>query len=240
MSKLLTIDHLTKKFGGLLALNDISFEVEKDHVVGLIGPNGAGKSTLFEVISGFHKPNGGKVFLSGERIDGLEPHDVVERGLARSFQHTEIFPANTVFETVLTAALFSLPMREAQEHSKELLKFIGLSHYSDVLVCNLSYGWQRTVALAVALATGPRLMMLDEPVTALNPKRAMAMVDLIRKIRDRGTTIILVEHNMKAIFNVCDQIVVLESGRKLAEGTAEEIRENPEVIRAYLEGIKNV
>jgi branched-chain amino acid transport system ATP-binding protein len=244
---LLEAQNLTKYFGGLAAVNQVDIRVEAGEIVGLIGPNGAGKTTCFNLLSGFLPPTAGSITFDGASMVGLKPHDIVKRGLVRTFQLTTLFQEMTVLHNVLLGlhlhsrrgfgkVLFSLrtyPRREI-EQSREVLAFTGLLPYSDEPAKNLPHGHQRTLGIAMALATQPRLLLLDEPVTGMNLNESQHVMDLIKTIRDRGTTILLVEHNMKAVMGTCERIVVLNFGEKLTEGTPEEVGSNPDVIEAYL------
>lgn len=231
---MLFVDGVTKAFGGILAVRDVSFRLEKGEILGLIGPNGSGKSTLFNVISGFYRPTRGAVFFKGERIDGLKPHMVARRGLVMSFQKLEQFPHFTALQNMMMGPLNYLPMKAARRKAEETLQLLGLSAIADETVTSLSYGHQRSVNLGVCLGTNAELLLLDEPVAGLNPERVASALDLIRTIRDSGITVLIVEHNMKAIFSLCDRIIVLSAGEKIAEGTPKEVRENADVIGAYL------
>jgi branched-chain amino acid transport system ATP-binding protein len=210
---LLKIRNVTKIFGGLIALRDVSFDVNQGEILGLIGPNGAGKSTLFNVISGFHTADKGKILYREEEITGMRIDRIAHKGIARIFQEPTLFMQETVFENVYSGFLAALK----DEHAT-----------------NLPHGHQRALAIAVALATGPELLLLDEPVTGMNPNETQSMVDKIRQIRARGITVLIVEHDMKAVMSLCDRIVVLSLGAKLVEGTPEKIKSDERVIEAYL------
>jgi len=253
---LLEVRNITKRFGGLTAINQLSFDIHQGEILGLIGPNGAGKTTLFNVITGFYPPTEGKVFYKGENITGLKPHELVQKGVARSFQLTALFDNLSVFQNAAMSqhlhtevsfwgSLFhTLGNREketvAEAKTIELLKLTGLDNQGDVLAKNLSHGYQKTLNFTIAIGTDPELLMLDEPLCALNPERIAAIQRLIFTVRDKGITILVIEHNMKALFPVCDRIMVLDAGMKIAEGTPKEIGGNTEVIRAYLGGAIDV
>jgi branched-chain amino acid transport system ATP-binding protein len=244
---LLEAQNLTKHFGGLAAVNQVNIRVEMGEIVGLIGPNGAGKTTCFNLLSGFLPPTAGSITFDGSSVVGLKPHDMVKRGLVRTFQLTTLFQEMTVLQNVLLGlhlhsrrgfakvllSLRAYPRHEI-ERSREVLEFTGLLPHSDELAKNLPHGRQRVLGIAMALATQPRLLLLDEPVTGMNLNESQHVMDLVKTIRDRGTTILLVEHNMKAVMGTCERIVVLNFGEKLTEGTPEEVGSNREVIEAYL------
>jgi branched-chain amino acid transport system ATP-binding protein len=249
----LEVHNLTKSFGGILALNGLNLQVQEREILGIIGPNGAGKSTLFNVITGVFAPNNGEVLLRGRNITGLKPHAIARRGIGRSFQINTLFMNATVMDNVRVGfhllarrgvkgffgIILRTPLQKRSEKAIDdkvlkILSFVGMEHLRDMPAQNLSYGYQRTLAMAISLASEPQLLLLDEPVTALSPERVAAIMDLIRSIRDQGTTVIMVEHNMRAIFTTCDRIVVMNYGQNLAEGTPEEVRENRDVIEAYL------
>nr|WP_179670168.1 ABC transporter ATP-binding protein [Nocardioides thalensis] len=241
---------MTLKFGGLTALDDVSFDINEGEILGLIGPNGAGKTTCFNAITGVYRPTSGAIRFNGRSLAGMRKHQITKLGIARTFQNIRLFPTMTALENVLVgadaqhktgmlSALFRLPRhrREEQEgHDKamELLRFMGLGKRADELAANLSYGNQRRLEIARAMATGPKLICLDEPAAGFNPAEKVELMNLIRKVRDRGYTVLLIEHDMKLVMGVTDRIVVLEFGRKIAEGTPAEIRDNPAVIAAYL------
>ncbi len=247
---LLEVRGLSKYFGGLTAVNDFSFSVEKGDIVGLIGPNGAGKSTVFNTIMGTHAPTAGKVFFKGKEITGRKPYEVVCHGLVRSFQRTALFGELTALQNILLGfhlvsginlwgCLFSIggmkkKQNELVEKAGKLADFMGLGERKDQLAKNLSHGYQRLLGVAIALATNPELILMDEPVTGMNPQEKDAMMSKIREIRNRGVTILLVEHDMRLVMNICDRLFVLNFGSKIAQGTPSEILANSEVIAAYL------
>jgi branched-chain amino acid transport system ATP-binding protein len=244
---LLETHDLSKHFGGLAAVSHFDLRVNEGEIVGLIGPNGAGKTTCFNLLSGFLPPTTGTIHFRGENITGLKPHHIVQRGLVRTFQLTTLFQDITVIENVLLGlhthsrtglrrVLMSrraFPPAEIAQ-AREVLAFTGLAAHAEQLAKNLPHGHQRTLGIAMALAAQPTLLLLDEPVTGMNLEESERVMSLVKTIRDRGTTILLVEHNMKAVMGTCERIVVLNFGEKLAEGTPAEVRDNQDVIEAYL------
>jgi branched-chain amino acid transport system ATP-binding protein len=244
----LELDRVTKRFGGLTAVRELSFRVQEGEIRGLIGPNGAGKTTTFNVISGFYRPTAGEIRYRGRAISGLKTSRIAEDGLVRTFQSTTLFHEMTVFENMLIgchlrarsglfAAIVGLDRaycRAAQQHALEVLDFIGLAQRRDEPAANLPHGLQKALGMAVALASGPKLLLLDEPFAGMNPEETRGMMRLVRKIRDGGVTVLLVEHDMQAVMGLCDRITVLNFGELLAEGSPQEIRAHPEVVRAYL------
>lgn len=249
---MLKLDHVTLKFGGLYANQDVSFEVEKGSIFGLIGPNGAGKTTLFNVISGVYKPTSGKVIFDGERIDGLQPYQVNERGIARTYQNINLFKDMSALENVkvgchnwtkasFASVVFRTPaMRREEEHirekSMESLEFLGLRHLADKMAGSLPYGQQRRLEIARALASNPKMILLDEPAAGMNTTEKMELREDIKKIMERGITVLLVEHDMGLVMSVTHTICVLNYGKKIAFGEPEYIKHHPEVIAAYLGG----
>jgi len=253
---LLELRDVTQRFGGVLALDDVSFSVEEGEIAGLIGPNGAGKTTAFNVVTGFLRPTKGEVHFRGAPLHTLKPHQVASTGLVRTFQKTSLFSSNTVFENVLTGmhrhgsisawatllALPSLRREEARlrESAWEILDFVGIAHRADELGGSLPYGEQRLLGVAVALAAGPNMLLLDEPAAGMNPSETAEFMSLLTRIRQRGISILLVEHDMPLVMGVSDRIVVLNYGKIIANGSPAEIQANPEVIRAYLgQGVKH-
>lgn len=251
---LLEVKNVTKQFGGLTALNDVSFSVEKGEIRGLIGPNGAGKSTMFKNIAGFYTPTKGEILYEGQNIAGTHPCKVSGMGLVRTFQETTLFDEMSVFENALVGChmtaktnLFSAILgsdrqrqKIAAEKTMEVLEFMGLADRKDQLASELPLGSQRALAMAVSLNADPKVLLMDEPFAGMNPEETNHMMDLTRKLQDKGITIVLVEHDMKAVMGLCGYLTVLCFGSLLAEGTPEEIRNNEKVIQAYLGGVLNM
>ena len=254
---LLNICNLTKHFGGLTAVNDLNLKIYQGEIVGLIGPNGAGKSTVLNIISGAISVTKGMYTFKGKDITGLPPHRIAKKGIARVFQGNILFRNLTVMTNVLVGihlrnnigflgsffgSSYSRNLEKTMyEKAIETLVLVGLSDKADELAINLSHGNQRLLCLAVALASDPELLLLDEPVTGMNAEEVSAMVSIIRMLTDKkGITSIVVEHNMRAVMSLCDRIAVISYGTKIAEGSPEEITKNPTVIEAYLGAEKNV
>jgi branched-chain amino acid transport system ATP-binding protein len=235
MAEALVIRGLSKRFGGLRAVQDVSFSVQENETVALIGPNGAGKTTSFNLITGFHRPDSGSVSAYGREITGLKPHNICAHGLARTFQVAKPFGAMTVLANVMTGAFLRDRNADvAREKAREAIAFVGLAAREQTAAKDLTTIDQRRLEMARALATQPRLLLLDEVMAGLNPAEIDQAVGLIGKLSERGLTIVIVEHVMRAIMAVARHIVVLDHGQKIAEGSPKEIVENPEVIRAYL------
>lgn len=232
---LLEVRNVSKHFGGLSALSEVDLQVEEREVVGLIGPNGAGKTTLFNVIAGFHKPSSGSIFFAGADIAGLKPYEVCRRGIVKTFQLTRPFLFLSVLDNVMTAAFCRTGDRtQAKEMAMELLNGLRLWDKAETLARNLTAGEQKKLGLATALATRPRLLLADEVMAGLTPKEALDLAESVSRLPQTGVTVIVVEHRVQAITGVCNRMVVLNFGRKIAEGTPREIVTNKEVISAYL------
>ncbi|HUB68701.1 MAG TPA: ABC transporter ATP-binding protein [Candidatus Methylacidiphilales bacterium] len=250
MTPLLETRGLSKTFGGLKAVQKVDLCIGANRIVSVIGPNGAGKTTFFNCLSGIYRPDGGSILLEGRDITGRAPHQVCRLGLSRTFQNIRLFPEMTVLENVLVAQfqhrsvsplpllLHSCRFRDEERRNRDealaFLDFAGLADQADKISSNLAYGLQRRLEIARALATRPRLLLLDEPAAGMNPQEAAGMVQLISCIRDRGLAILLIEHHMKVVMSISDDILVLDHGVPIAHGTPEQVRNDPQVIKAYL------
>ena len=245
---ILDVVALSKRFGGLAAVDSLSFQIETGEIRGLIGPNGAGKTTTFNVISGFYAPTAGRVVYDGRDISGLGAHQIAALGLVRTFQASVLFQEMTVLENAMVGRHLHAPVglwhaisgrdrvvdRDARAKAIAVLETRNLADRRDETALNLPHGLQRALGIAVALSTEPRLLLLDEPFTGMNPEETRIMMGHIEAVRRSGVTVLLVEHDMRAVMGLCDRITVLNFGRLLAEGTPEEIRRHPDVIEAYL------
>ena len=246
----LEMDHVTMRFGGVTALDDVHFHIERGEILGLIGPNGAGKTTCFNVMTGVYETTDGQVRFLGQPLVGKKRYQITKAGIARTFQNIRLFPEMTALENVMVGgdthhrtsvihALLHLPLhtreeREGKARAMELLEFMGIADRAEDIARNLPYGYQRRLEIARALATDPQLVCLDEPAAGFNPSEKQELMGLIRSIRDKGYTVLLIEHDMSLVMGVTDRIVVLDFGRKIAEGSPREIQNNQRVIEAYL------
>lgn len=247
---LLDVNGIGIRFGGLQVLSDITFSIEKNDILGVIGPNGAGKTTLFNLITGFYKPTSGTIVFGGEKIDGLNSSLVTKKGINRTFQNIRLFSSQTVLDnvlvgmnnkidnTLLTAVFHTKKAmqseREGKEKAEALLELVGLQDQMAERAANMSYGKQRRLELARALANEPKLLLLDEPTAGMNTQEAVQMIEMIQNIHKMGMAILVIEHNMRVVMGLSERIVVIEAGIKIAEGPPQAIQHNPEVIRAYL------
>lgn len=253
---ILEVKNITKKFGGVTAINDTSFSIEPRQIYGLIGPNGAGKTTLFNIITGNYKPTSGEVWLDGKNITNKKNHKIVSYGIARTFQNIRLFSSMSVEENILIGfdskakytyleSMFRLPRffsseKKIKENALEIMEFLGIEQFKDELASSLSYGSQRKVEIARALATGPKLLLLDEPAAGMNPNETHELAELLFKIRDHfDVTILLIEHDMKFVNHICDKVMVLDYGKTIFEGDIKDAVKDEEVIKAYLGDFKH-
>ncbi len=253
---ILEVKNITKSFGGIVAINDTSFHINKNEIFGLIGPNGAGKTTMFNIITGNYKPSSGQVFLDRNNITNKKNYKIVQAGIARTFQNIRLFSSMSVLDNILIGldntakytyleSIFRLPRFFSQEKivkekAYEIMKFLGIEKYANELATSLSYGNQRKVEIARALATNPKLLLLDEPAAGMNPNETKELAQLLFKIRDEfDITILLIEHDMKFVNHLCDRVMVLDYGKTIFEGHIEDAIKDQEVIKAYLGDFKH-
>ncbi|MDR3469172.1 MAG: ABC transporter ATP-binding protein [Xanthobacteraceae bacterium] len=235
MTPIVEVAGVTVRFGGLVALSDVSFAVRPGEIIGLIGPNGAGKTTLFSALVGLNRPDAGAIALDGQRIDGLRPHRIARLGMTKTFQNTALFPAMTLLDNVVTAAAVRLPLGAARALARDCLEKVGLGAAADTDIDDLTFPQKALGEVARSLATAPKVLLLDEVMAALTPNEMDAVVATLRELRDReGITLVIVEHHMRAIMRISERILALNFGQLIASGTPAEVSRDPQVVTAYL------
>lgn len=250
MSNILKIEKVTQKFGGLVALSDINIDISEGEIVGIIGPNGAGKTTLFNIVTGIYNPTEGKIYIENKDITGKQPHEIAREGFARTFQNIRLFKKMTVLDNILSGmslwtkvtlldAIFKTPKKKKEEKeclifADEILQILNMEQFKYHLASNLSYGLQRKLEIARAMATNAKLLLLDEPAAGMNENETEELRNIVFKLKKLGYTILLIEHDMKFVMNICERIYVFDHGVQIAQGIPREIQENEKVIEAYL------
>ena len=235
MITILDVKKLSKRFGGLIAVSELDMSLGQGEIVGLLGPNGAGKTTVFNMLAGYHKPDSGSILFKGNNLAEMKPFQVCALGIARTFQVTKIFRDITILDNVMVGAFQrEKNTKKARSNALQILEIMGFSDQKNILSSELTASDQKRLEIARSLATRPDLMLLDEPMAGLNPAEKIALMDLLKNIREQGKTLLIVEHDMKSMMNLCDQIILLNFGKKLIEGTPEEVANDPNAIKAYI------
>jgi branched-chain amino acid transport system ATP-binding protein len=251
MEFMLHISKLTKQFGGLVAVHDVSFLVDKGEIVGIIGPNGAGKTTLINMVSGIFQPTTGQIFFNGEDITGLTSYRIAQKGIGRTFQLTSLFSKMVVLENVMVAVCLKIKMpwwmstfrpllstKQVVQRAEEIIDFVGLSPWKYELSTNLPFGCQRRLELSIALALNPEVLLLDEPLSGMTGNESQEMIGLLKSLKENGMTLLIIEHNVRALINLCDRMIAMNYGKKIVEGTADEVIKNGAVVESYLGALR--